>query len=46
MRGSARRVTSALGQAKGEWATFVDGDDILPPNAFETLSPARENGSI
>ena len=27
----------ALGQAKGEWATFVDGDDILPPNAFETL---------
>lgn len=27
----------ALGQAKGEWATFVDGDDILPPDAFETL---------
>ena len=35
----------ALGQAKGEWATFVDGDDILPPNAFETLlSGAGEQG--
>ena len=27
----------ALEQAKGEWATFVDGDDALPENAFETL---------
>lgn len=27
----------ALEQAKGEWATFTDGDDVLPANAFETL---------
>lgn len=26
-----------LSHARGEWITFVDGDDILPPDALETL---------
>ena len=26
-----------LSHATGEWVTFVDGDDELPPDAFETL---------
>ena len=26
-----------LARARGEWITFVDGDDLLPPDAFETL---------
>ena len=33
-----------LAHARGEWITFVDGDDLLPPDAFETLlSGAAEN---
>ena len=23
--------------ARGKWITFVDGDDLLPPDAFKTL---------
>ena len=26
-----------LAHARGEWITFVDGDDLLPPDALETL---------
>ena len=26
-----------LAHARDEWITFVDGDDLLPPDAFETL---------
>lgn len=36
-----------LTQAKGEWVTFVDGDDLLPPDAFETLlSGAAETADM
>ena len=36
-----------LSHARGEWITFVDGDDELPPDAFETLlSGASEETDV
>ena len=36
-----------LARARGEWITFVDGDDLLPPDGFETLlSGAAEDGTL
>ena len=36
-----------LSHARGEWVTFVDGDDELPPDAFETLlSGAAEETDV
>lgn len=35
---------AGLAVAKGEWVTFVDADDLLLPDAFETLLSAADEG--
>ena len=36
-RGVAAARNLGLEHARGEWVTFVDSDDLLPPNALETM---------
>jgi CDP-glycerol glycerophosphotransferase len=42
-QGAARNT--GTGQAGGEFLAFVDGDDVLPPNAYEALLEALDRTS-